>query len=72
MEIYGNGSVENQKFLYGTAQKLTRSSFDRVGFDFAGWTTVEDSEKVIYSDRENVNNLTSKDGGKVELYAVWN
>lgn len=39
-------------------------------FDFAGWATAADGEKV-YNDAQKVSNLTKTNNGKVNLYALW-
>ena len=70
----GNGSTEgsmsNQVFTYGTAQNLTANAFKRTGYTFAGWATSATGD-VVYEDQQSVNNLTTINGGTVNLYAMW-
>ena len=65
-----SGSMNNQSFTYGTAQKLTTNAFKKTGYTFSGWAT-SSSGGVSYSDGQSVSNLTSTNGGTVNLYAVW-
>ena len=65
-----SGSMSNQSFTYGTAQKLTTNTFKKTGYTFSGWAT-SSTGGVSYSDGQSVSNLTSISGGTVTLYAVW-
>lgn len=67
----GTGSMSNESFTYGTSKALTANSFTRTGYTFAGWAT-SSGGSVVYSDKQSVSNLTSTDGGIVDLYAKWN
>ena len=64
------GTMEDQEFVYGTAQNLSTCAFSRAGFSFSGWATSEDGSKV-YNDEAEVNNLTSTEDDIITLYAVW-
>lgn len=66
----GEGSMTDQPFLYDHAKALSKNSFTKAGYTFQGWST-ESSGAVAYEDSQTVLNLTSVDGGKVTLYAVW-
>ena len=50
--------------------KMTANSFKRKGYSFQGWATSA-SGGVVYSNGQNVKNLTTSNGGTVNLYAVW-
>lgn len=66
----GTGSMENQEFTYDeVAKKLSKNTFTRAGYDFAGWATSADGE-VVYADEQKVQNLTSA-ADDVNLYAKW-
>ena len=65
-----SGSMSDQNFTYGTAQNLTANAFSKTGYTFAGWATSADGAKA-YDNQQSVNNLTSTNGGTVNLYAVW-
>ena len=66
----GEGTMDDQAFIYGVAQQLTPNAFTRNGYTFAGWSTTLDGE-VVYTDKQQVKNLTTTDGGSVTLYAQW-
>jgi uncharacterized repeat protein (TIGR02543 family) len=67
----GSGSMSDQLFTYGTAQDLTANAFNRVGYTFVGWNTQADGNGTSYKDKESVNNLTTTNGGTVNLWAQW-
>jgi uncharacterized repeat protein (TIGR02543 family) len=66
----GEGTMDDQSFLYDHAKALTKNSFNKVGYTFKGWS-IEPTGAVAYEDAQTVLNLTSTDGDKVTLYAVW-
>ena len=67
-----SGSMANQSFTYGTAQALTKNTFTRTGFTFAGWSTSSAANRTKnYDDQQSVSNLTTTNGATVNLYAVW-
>ena len=66
----GSGSMSNESFVYGTAKALTANAFTRSGYTFAGWATSATGAKV-YNDKQSISNLTTTNGGTVNLYAVW-
>ena len=61
------GTMADQQFSYDTAQKLTKSAFERGGYDFAGWRCGDKA----YADEEEVENLTTEAGATVTLVARW-
>jgi len=65
------GSMDDQDFVYGTAQNLTKSAFSRSGYTFTGWNTAADGSGTSYADEAEVKNLTSVAKGEVTLYAQW-
>ena len=64
------GTMEDQEFVYGTAQNLSKCGFSREGYTFSGWATTADGSKE-YDDEEEVNNLTSTEDDIITLFAVW-
>lgn len=64
------GTMSNESFTYGTSKALTSNTFSRTGYRFAGWAT-SSSGSVVYSNGQSVSNLTSTNGGTVNLYAKW-
>ena len=49
---------------------LPLCSFERPGFDFAGWATTARG-KVLYGDGQEISGLSNVDGKVITLYAVW-
>ena len=66
----GTGSMEDQLFTYGVEQALTINSFEREGWYFNGWNTLESPSDAdtgtAYSDGQSVT-LTED----LVLYAQW-
>ena len=66
-----SGSMSNQTFTYGTAQKLTSNAFKKTGFTFSKWTRNADGTGASYTNGQSVSNLTSSNGATINLYAQW-
>ena len=66
----GTGTMADQAFRYGTAQKLSANTFKRSMYAFAGWATSPGGE-VVYADGQSVENLAAMADCVVTLYAVW-
>lgn len=65
------GSTADKHMEYDEAGNLTRNGYSRAGYTWLGWSSSADGNGTMYSDEQNVINLTSEDGGTVTLYAVW-
>ena len=66
----GEGTMRDQPMVYDTASELFENGFTRTGYTFRGWAVHAEGE-VVYADKAQVRNLTSIDGKRVALYAVW-
>ena len=66
-----SGSMKEQTFTYGTAQKLTSNAFKKTGFTFSKWTRNADGTGTSYTNGQSVSNLTSSNGATINLYAQW-
>lgn len=69
-----SGSTASSSHTYGTAKALTANGFKKEGYTFKGWASTKakaDAGTVEYTDKKSVSNLTSTNGGTVNLYAVW-
>ena len=64
------GLMANQRFVYDTEQKLSKNSFIRTAYDFAGWAALK-AGVVDYADEALVKNLTAINDATVILRAVW-
>ena len=65
------GSTADRRMEYDKVGNLTRNGYSRAGYTWLGWSSSADGNGTMYSDEQNVINLTSEDGGTVTLYAVW-
>lgn len=65
----GYGTMDNQAFSYGVAQKLSANTFTNPGYSFSGWSTSAIGS-VEYTDGQSVINLKT-DGSTLNLYAIW-
>ena len=66
-----DGTMQNQHFIYNTAQSLTENTYTKQGYIFNGWNTKYDGTGTAYTDGQEVNNLTTDNNGKVTLFAQW-
>ena len=66
----GEGTMNDEMFIYGGEKALPANAFTRGGYAFAGWSTSPDGEKV-YDDKANILNLSIINGAVINLYAVW-
>ena len=64
------GSMKNQEFTYDQQHALTTNSYTNAGYTFKGWATSQNGD-VVYTDGQEVSNLTTQANGQVTLYAVW-
>lgn len=65
-----SGKMERQTFKYNVAQKLTPNQFVVQNYTFLGWSTVVGGT-VVYTDGQEVRNLTDMSGKVIPLYGVW-
>lgn len=66
----GSGTMSNSTHVYDTTSSLNMNKFTKSGYVFSGWSTSKDGA-VQYKDGAGVKNLTNKDNGTVNLYAIW-
>lgn len=67
------GSTTTSSHTYDTAKNLTTAAtlgLSRSNYLFKGWATTA-TGAVVYTNGQSVKNLTSTNGGTVNLYAVW-
>ena len=62
----GEGTMEDQTFIYDTEQALTANTFTKTGYTFAGW---KDAQGNTYTDGQTVKNLVAE--GDITLMAQW-
>ena len=66
----GSGNMENSIHTWDVAKELTLNAFSRIGYTFIGWGEGI-SDGVKYTNGQSVKNLTSDNGGIVNLFAKW-
>lgn len=66
-----SGSMSNLSMTYGVAKNLTANAFSKTGNAFVKWNTKADGSGTSYTNKQSVKNLTSTQGGTVNLYAQW-
>ena len=67
----GTGTMSNQDLDYGTETALTTNTFTRDGYYFLGWNTNADGSGTAHYDGKSVQNLTTRPGATITLYAQW-
>lgn len=66
-----SGTMADQIHQYDQTQALTGNAYQYPGHFFKGWNTKADGTGTAYTDGQEVQNLTTQNGGKVVLYAQW-
>ena len=66
----GEGTMNDEMFVYGVEKALPANTFTRNGYVFAGWATSPDGEKV-YDDKHLILNLSAISGTFIDVYALW-
>ena len=74
--FYGNGatsgSMSQQSFTYGQSKALSANGYGRgAAYTFTGWNKNASGTSTAYSNQQKVSNLTSTNGGNINLYAQW-
>ena len=64
----GSGSMGDQIFTYDKEGTLTANQFTRPGYTFTGWSG---SDGKLYSNEQEVSNLTAVYGDTITLTAKW-
>ena len=67
----GNGTMASSTFKYDEHGALAANTFTRTGWQFVRWNTKADDSGASFIDKSDVWNLTSVNGGKIDLYAQW-
>ncbi len=68
-----NGGYGNMNSIICTVDEicnLEKNQFTKEGYTFLGWSTNK-SQDSLYKDNSKVENLSTKPGEKVVLYAIW-
>ena len=65
----GTGTMINQVFTYDQLQSLTPNLFEREGYTFVEWNTMDTGMGTSYNNNQAVINLATE--GTLKLYAIW-
>ncbi|MEI6578689.1 MAG: InlB B-repeat-containing protein [Eubacteriales bacterium] len=65
------GSTAQSSHIYNTFSPLTLNGFSRDGYIYQGWSINPLSTEAELADGQNVDQLTTIQGGDVPLYAIW-
>ncbi|MGN0917479.1 MAG: hypothetical protein ACI4NZ_04735, partial [Candidatus Enterousia sp.] len=65
------GTMSNSSHTYDISKALTTNAFTNGTKKFLGWSTSSTATSATYTNGQNVSNLTTTNGGTVNLYAVW-
>ena len=72
--LNGNGNTRNNinriTLKYNQIATLPANTYVKDGYEFIGWS-LSPNGAVVYSNRSNIKNLSSKDNDTVTLYAQW-
>lgn len=63
--------IDNEKCEYNKITKITTEIPERKGYKFLGWSEDKSGNDKIYKSGQQVKNLTTVNGDKVTLYAIW-
>ena len=67
-----SGEMTYQTFEYDVLDNLSPNAFEKTGYIFKGWSTVDgENATVEYIDEAYVEKLVSEDEGNIVLFAVW-
>ena len=67
----GTGSMVTVTYSYGESKKLTKNTFTKDGYTFIGWNTNKNASAALYTDEQEVSNLSKENDGVITLYAIW-
>lgn len=67
----GGGMNTYTRFTYDLKQKLDKITYAKTGYTAMGWSTSPDSDVIAYTPEQEVLNLTTVNGGRIDLYVVW-
>ena len=68
----GTGNMASSVYSVGENKQLSKNTFTKSGHEFLGWVTDPESESVMYTDEQSVENIVvDNDNSTVILYALW-
>ena len=67
----GTETMADMDFVYDAAQNLTANAFTRTGYTFKEWNSKADGTGTVYTDGDEVVNLTAVRDEVVTMFAQW-
>lgn len=67
----GTGTISDSSYKVGESKKLTKNTFTKDGYTFIGWNTNKNASTALYTDEQEVSNLSKENDGVITLYAIW-
>ena len=67
----GAGDTVTQELVFDEVSAIERNPFSYIGFEFVGWNTRAHGSGTDYAPGQEIVNLASDAGEKIELYAQW-
>ncbi len=67
----GTGTPATSTHTYDKSGTLSTNGFTNDAKQFLGWAETSGASSAKYTNKQSVLNLSSVDGAKVNLYAVW-
>lgn len=66
----GSTQIQTSTHAYDKESTLRGNTFEKEGYHFIGWSTVENGKKT-YNDCQKISNLSSKNNDVISLFAIW-
>ena len=67
----GTGTMSDMTVSYNVAQNLTKNTFTRTDYYFAGWNTEANGSGTDYNDEQEIRLTAYITGNEINLYAKW-
>lgn len=67
----GVGQAKQTQCEYGVPTNLPSEGFTREGYEFLGWSETRSGMVGCYEPKDQIANLSERDGDAVTLYARW-
>lgn len=66
----GSGSMDNETMTRSSSKTLSKNTFTKKTYEFAGWNTKKDGTGKSYTDQQSVLDIAAA-GETITLYAQW-
>ena len=66
-----SGSMPTLNCRYDKTEVLPDNQYKIIGWTFVGWNNKSDGSGTYYDNKSIIENLTSRNNEKIDLYAIW-